>query len=159
MNKLLFVTLGFAVIAVAACKKDSDNREEPVPAVELITSTTWKIDTIGFDLNKNGEIDTEIPGGFEPCDLDNTITFATDSTGIYSEGALKCTESAPSTIPFTWHLKNDDKVIYIEGDLPGDLNGDVNILALSADAFVLSKPVNLTVPFPIDGNLIIALKK
>lgn len=160
MKKVFFVGLVSVALLAVACKKDSDPPpEDPVTAVDLLTSATWKIDTIGFDLDKNGEIDTEVPGGFEACDLDNTLSLSADSTGVFSEGALKCSDASPSTIPFTWYLKNEDKVINIEGNLPGELHGDVDILTLTADAFVMSKPVNLTVPIPIDGNLIISLRK
>jgi hypothetical protein len=152
MKKAILVAMGFVGLATVACKKDDNNK--PVTSVDLITSTTWKIDTIGFDNDKNGEIDQAVATGFKPCELDNTITFAKDSTGVFDEGALKCDPADAQTIPLTWQFKENDKVINIQGDLPGEMKGDINILALTNTSFVLSKNVTL-----FDSNLIIKLEK
>ena len=62
MKKAFLVAVTLAGIATVGCKKDKDV-EEPPSTVDLITSTTWKIDTIGFDENKDGQIDGALPGG------------------------------------------------------------------------------------------------
>ena len=142
-----------------ACNKDDDNSTPPVTAFDLLTSGTWSIDTIAFDADKNGTIDTPIPGGFQACDLDNTLTFNKDSTGIYDEGPSKCATVDPQSIDFGWQLKSGDSVINFSGNLPDELKGDVNILTLTNTQFILSKRIVLTVPFPLDANIIIALKK
>ena len=159
MKKPIIVALLLAGFAIASCDKDDDN-DTPVTAVDLITSGTWNIDTIGFDADKNGTIDSPVPGGFDSCDLDNTLTFNKDSaTGVFDEGALKCDPSDPQSIDFGYQLKNNDSVINFTGNLPGELKGDVNILTLTNTQFIMSKRVVLTFPVAFDQNIIISLKK
>jgi hypothetical protein len=158
MKKAIIVAMVFIGFATVACKKDK-TENKTVTKADLVASTTWSIDTIGFDMDKNGTIDSEVPGGFKPCEMDNTIKFNKDSTGIFSEGALKCDSADPQEIPFTWLLKQNDSVINIQGNLPGEMKGDINILTLSNTNFVLSKPITVTFPVPFNANLIIALKK
>lgn len=157
MKKAIIVAVVFIGLAAAACKKNGSDM--PITSVDLISGTSWKIDTIGFDADKNGVIDSEVPGGIQPCEKDNTIKFNIDSTGVFDEGALKCNDSDPQTLPFTWEFKDSATVINFQGDLPGQLKGDIKILTLSNSNFVLSKLINVTFPVPFNANLIIALKK
>lgn len=159
MKKAILVAIVSIGIAAIACNKNNDGDNEPVAAVDLVTSTTWRIDTIGFDMDKNGEIDSEVPGGLDSCDMDNTLTFSRDSTGVFDEGALKCDSADPQTIAFNWHLKANDSIINIDGNLPGELRGDINIKTLTDASFVMSKEINSTFPVPFNGNLIVSLQK
>ena len=160
MKKPLIVAFLLAGFAFMACNKDDDNGT-PVTAVDLIASGPWSIDTIAFDADKNGTIDSPIPGGiFLPCDVDNTLTFNKDgATGVLDEGPTKCSPTDPQTADFGWSLKNGDSVINFTGNLPAELQGDINILTLTNTQFIMSKRIVLTLPFPLDQNLIIALKK
>ena len=159
MKKALIAAIMVSTIAIASCKKDNDN-DKPVTAVDLIASGTWNIDTIGFDSDKNGSIDTPVPGGFQACELDNTLLFNKDTaTGVFDEGALKCDPADPQTRDFQWQLKNGDSVINFTGNLPGELQGDVNILTLTNTQLIMSKRIVLTFPVQFDQNIIIALKK
>jgi hypothetical protein len=157
MKKPIIVVLLLAGFAMSACDKDDDNDTPPATAVDLVASGTWKIDTIGFDGNKDGTIDEAIPGGFDDCELDNTLTFNKDSaTGVFDEGALKCDTADPQTINFEYQLKGDT-VINFSGNLPGELKGDVNIQTLTNTQFVMSKRIVVAPVF--DKNLIISLTK
>ncbi len=78
------------VMATVACKKDDNKKNPDEQAVEFITSTSWKIDTIGLDTDGNNEIDTELPFALSACEKDDILTFSSDSTGVYGEGASKC---------------------------------------------------------------------
>lgn len=158
MKKALIAAILFTGFAIASCDKDDDN-DTPVTAADLIASGTWKIDTIAFDSNKDGTIDSPVPGGFEACELDNTLTFADSASGVFDEGALKCDAADPQTRDFVWQLKNGDSVVNITGNLPGELQGDVNIITLTNTQFIMSKRVVLTFPVQFDQNLIISLKK
>src|SRR5690242_10505237 len=132
MKKILIAALMLSGFAIVSCDKD-DNNDDPVTAVDLLTAGTWEVDTIGFDSDKNGSLDSPVPTGLKPCELDNTLTFKADSTqtGVFDEGALKCDPSDPQSVNFGWTLKNGDSVINFTGDLPGELKGDVNILTLT----------------------------
>lgn len=158
MKKAVFGAMVFCGLAIVACKKDDDNNTV-VTRADLITSTTWRIDTIGFDMNDDGEIDEAVPGGFDSCDLDNTLAFSQDSTGVFDEGALKCDPADPQSINFDWTLKANDSIINIAGSLPGNLGGDINILTLTNTNFKMSKAITSTFPVPFNGNLIISLEK
>lgn len=159
MTKVLIVALMLTGLAIVSCKKD-DNNSAPVTATDLIATGTWQIDTIGFDSDNNGTIDFPFPGGFQACELDNTLTFQdTTHTGLYDEGALKCDVSDPQTVPFQWELKNNDSTINFSGDLPAEIQGDFSILSLTNTQFIVSKRVVLTFPVQFDKNLIVSLKK
>ncbi|HRE51990.1 MAG TPA: hypothetical protein PK339_11245 [Flavitalea sp.] len=157
MKNAFLVALGLIVFLVACSKKKEDPEPPPPPtATDLLTSANvWKIDTIALDTDKNGEIDTPIPGGFRACDLDNTISFAKEKTGIFDFGALKCDDSETQPIAFGWSLKNDDKVLNIDGELPGGLTGDVDILELKEKSFIFSRPA----PGQPSANIIVKLEK
>lgn len=159
MKKPVIVALILAGFTFFACKKDDDDKVTPVTAVDLLASGAWKIDTVGFDADKNGTIDEAVPSGFlEECDLDNTLTFNKDgATGVADEGATKCDPSDPQTINYGYQLKNGDSVINFTGDLPDELKGDVNIITLSNTQFIMSKRIVVAPVF--DENLIIAFKK
>ena len=84
MKKPIIVALIVAGCAFVACNKDDDNNNPAVTTIDLLASGTWKIDTIGFDANKDGTIDEAVPGGFQECELDNTLTFNKDSvSGVF----------------------------------------------------------------------------
>lgn len=157
-NALLFC-FGSLVLASVACSKDDNNDPPPAPptAVELVTSNTWRIDTMGIDANKDGTIDSPLPAQLDACDMDNTLTFSADSTGVFSEGATKCNTADPDTRNITWYLKNNDKTMFIDG-LETDLDGDATIYALTDSTLVLGRPVTV----PILGgevNLIVSLQE
>jgi hypothetical protein len=159
MKKPIIVALIVAGCAFVACNKDDDNNNPAVTTIDLLASGTWKIDTIGFDANKDGTIDEAVPGGFQECELDNTLTFNKDSvSGVFDEGALKCDAADPQTIDFGYQLKGDS-VINFSGNLPGELKGDVNILTISNTQLVMSKRIVVTFPVQFDKNLIISLFK
>jgi hypothetical protein len=158
MKKLIVVAFILAGLTFVACNKDDDNNDTGATTIDLLASGTWKIDTIGFDGNKDGIIDEEVPGGLGECQLDNTITFNKDSaTGVFDEGALKCDSADPQTVNFGYQLKGDT-VINFTGDLPAELQGDVNIQSLTNTEFIMSKRI-VIVQLQIDKNLIISLKK
>ncbi len=148
-----FVLLSFVTIA---CKKDKNKALTPV---ELITSATWKIDTIGFDLNGDNEMDSPLPFGLSACEKDNLITFNADSTGVYSEGESKCATSDPDNTPFTWSFKNENKVLSINGELNDLLKGDIDIVVLNESTLVVAKQITLGGAFPSTTKIIGHFKK
>ncbi len=166
MKKVILVVGIGAFFFITACSKsNSGSTPIPVPPVDSVPPTSaerivahpWKIDTIGFDADKNGSIDTPVPGGFKPCDLDNTLTFKSDSTGVFDEGTLKCVDTTAQSVPFTWYLANNDSLVNITGAIPGQLHGDINVLSLTDSTMILSKQVPFTGNSTV--NLIVALKK
>ena len=125
----------------------------------LLPATPGKLTPLGFDNDANGVIDNAVPGGFQTCELDNTINFSSDSTGVFDEGATKCSVTDPQNTPFTWYFKDGEKTVHIDGNLQGELAGDAKILSLTNTTLVITKEVTVTDPIAFTSNLIIALKK
>ena len=117
MHKLLWIPclmfLGLS-IAWASCGKSNSNTGNS--NVTLLTKSTWKFDTAGVDLDKNGTIDQE-DNSLEPCFKDNTYVFNKDSTVVMDEGATKCNAADPQTSSYTWSISNSN---------PAVLKSDVN---------------------------------
>lgn len=165
MKRLIVSAATGTVILIAACSKNNGTSTptnptptptDSVTSADLITAHIWKIDTIAFDSNKDGVIDMGVPGGLKPCDMDNTLMFNKDSTGIFDEGALKCVDTVAQSDPFTWYFKNSDSVVNITGSIPGELHGDINVLKLNDSVLLMSK----TIPYGSSTvNLIVSLKK
>jgi hypothetical protein len=96
----------------------------------------------------------------QSCDLDNTITFAADSTGFFDEGAIKCNSADEQTTAFTWNfIGNNNDTLDINGNLPGELDGEVRVLALTDANLKVAKHFSVALPYSFEGDLIIALKK
>jgi hypothetical protein len=121
------ITLALTV-AWASCSKSSSNNNNNNTTVTLITKSTWKFDTSGIDLDKNGTIDEEDPI-LDPCFKDNTFLFNKDSTVVMDEGADKCS-SNPQTGTYSWSVTNGN---------PAVLKSDVNpILAEGVKIYTLT---------------------
>src|SRR5689334_16057674 len=116
MKKYLFALLSIGSI-LYACKKDDDKKTDTPPneKVTLITSATWKYDTVGLDTNNDGKLDAPLPAiasqAVLPCDKDNTITFKSDSTGVLNAGTLKCNQTDRQTTNFRWWFQDNATTI------------------------------------------------
>lgn len=157
-NPLLF-SFVLILLAAVACKKDDDKKSPDEQAMELITSTSWKIDTIGLDTDGNNEIDEELPYPLSACQKDDILTFLSDSTGNYGEGASKCEASDPDNTPFNWMFKATNTVINIDGDLNVLLTGDVDIIELKDNSLKLAKTVNTGGLYPAGTKAVGHFKK
>jgi hypothetical protein len=132
---LAFLLIGFVVFS---CKKSSSGGSSN--NTQLITSATWKYDTVAIDANKDGKPDSPVPPGTVPtCSLDNTITFKADSTGILDEGATKCNTGDPQSTPFKWYFKNNGDSLYSPNPIFGGLSGSVKVSALTSTKLEIIK--------------------
>ena len=125
----------FLVILWASCSKShsSDNSNS---RVTLITQSTWRYDTSGIDLNKDGVVDIG-DTLFQPCTKDNVYTFKSDSTGTMDEGLTKCIAASPQMVPFTWSLTNNQTVL--TSTVNPLLAGGINIFSLTSSNWILYK--------------------
>jgi hypothetical protein len=127
---LLFLTVW------SACSKSSSGSSGPSANTVLITQATWKYDTSGIDLNKDGIVDigdTTVP----VCEKEYTYLFNKDSTGILTEGATKCNPSDPQTENFTWSFTNNQSGL--TASINPLLSGGVNIFSLTQTSLILYK--------------------
>ena len=131
-------TAGMLVLCVLtlpffSCKKSSGSTNSTKSKTVLITQSTWKIQSAGLDLDKNGTVDQDITSSIQSCQLDNIYTFKSDSTGIIDEGATKCNATDPQTSAFSWSFENNQTEI--NGDF-GLSTGAATILTLNDTNFV-----------------------
>ncbi|HEX6432120.1 MAG TPA: lipocalin family protein [Niastella sp.] len=149
MKKYVLALISISFIIYGCDKDDDDKGNSEKEKIALITSATWKYDTVGIDNNKDGKPDQALPPGFEieKCETDNTITFKSDSTGVLNEGATKCDINDPQTTPFTWWLKENGSVLYSPNPIfSSDLNGDFKLGEVTTSRLRVIKDVSFA-PF------------
>lgn len=142
MKKYVFALLSIGTI-LYACKKDDDKKPDDANTkMTLVTSATWKYDTVGIDTNKDGVADSPLPAGYgvATCDKDNTVTFKSDSTGIINAGTVKCNSTDPQTSPFKWWFKDNGATIYTPDNVfSAGVTGDFKVGELTATRLRLIK--------------------
>lgn len=155
MKFTLILAVLFSAVLIS-CDKDDD--APAVTRTQMISSSSWKYDTAGIDVSKDGSIDTEIPSIYFPdCVKDNSITFRADGTGTIDEGSSKCDPDDEQTSNFTWTFKNSETIINFPEVVFEQLSGDVVVKSLSATQLVLiKKDFNLGIPTTVD--IIVQLK-
>ncbi|ULQ51126.1 lipocalin family protein [Flavihumibacter fluvii] len=110
---------------LSSCSKEGNNAPTKT---ELLTKQMWKIEKSGLDADKNGTID--LLDTWEACELDNTFLFKPDGSGVFDEGATKCSVTDPQSSEFTWIFKNNETIL--SGIIPAlGFSGDANISALN----------------------------
>ena len=140
-----------AVFLYSSCKKSSDSSKSKTT---YLTQSTWKVQSVGVDVNKDGTSDADASGYLQACQLDNVYTFKSDGNGTIDEGATKCNSTDPQTSSFTWTLKNNDTIL--SGNF-GLTNGDATIITMDDNNFVFSTDQAVGSP-PTTYRLIITLK-
>ena len=121
-----------SLVAVFSCKKSSDSSSKS--KTTLATQSSWKIQSVGVDANKDGTVDFDATSSLQACQLDNIYTLKSDGTGTADEGATKCVSTDPQTSALSWAFKSNETII--SGNL-GFFNGDGNISTLNETNFVL----------------------
>lgn len=147
MKKYVFALLSIGFI-LYACKKDNNNSNDTNAKMQLITSASWKYDTVALDTDKDGKPDQAIPGFVgvvQPCDKDNTITFKSDSTGMLNAGATKCNAADPQTTAFRWWFKDNGTTLYSPDALFGStFTGSFKVGELSSTRLRILKDTTLS---------------
>ena len=128
-----------SLAAIFSCKKSSDASSKS--KTTLATQSSWKIQSVGADLNKDGTVDNDVTSQLQACQLDNIYTLKTDGTGTSDEGAAKCNASDPQTSAITWSFKSNETIF--SGNL-GFFSGDATISTLNDVNFVLWKDTTLS---------------
>jgi len=144
MKPAVFAILAFTLsmfISAVSCKKSGAGPDTPAKSkTTLLTQSSWKIQAVGIDADKNGVAETDVTGSVQACQVDNIYSFKSDGTGIVDEGAAKCNAGDPQSKPFTWLFKNTETVL--SGTF-GFSNGDATILTLNETNLVVTYDDNL----------------
>jgi hypothetical protein len=141
MKGILGISLFAALLyfAMNGCNKKSNAAETKT---QLITASPWVYDTAGIDLAGNGTIDEALPDTTIPvCVKDNTLTFTSDSTGVETQGAVRCDSTGPLTSDFTWSFNAAQTQINFPDSVFGSFGGTVSITSLTATQLHLEKAV------------------
>lgn len=120
-----------------SCTKKSD----PAPQVnkaDLLTASTWKVEDVGLDQNRDGIIESPILAVY-PCLKDNTITFRKDNTGTTDDGIDKCNTSAPPTATISWSFTDAETNLLVSNSTFTEINGKSKILQLNSTSLILNK--------------------
>jgi hypothetical protein len=132
------VALFFMILWASCSKSHSSNNS----TASLITQSSWRYDTSGIDLNKDGIVDIGGDTLIAPCEKDDIYTFRSDSTGTIDEGAAKCHVSDPQTDPFTWSLTNNQTVLTVAST--AFLSGNINIFSTTSSKWILYKDTTVS---------------
>ncbi|MEO5681889.1 MAG: hypothetical protein ABIQ88_04565 [Chitinophagaceae bacterium] len=135
---LNILAFSIAFISVISCKKS--NADTPAPAKSktiLLTQNTWKLQSVGMDADRNGVADAggDLTASVPACQLDNSYTFKTDSTGVMNEGAATCNAGDPQTKPFTWGFKNGESILTGTFSIT---DGDAAIISMNDTLMVIT---------------------
>jgi hypothetical protein len=146
--KLRILTLAVLVFALASCKKSSSPDDETTGGTEskasLLSRATWKFDHAGIDFDGNGTIDANMPAGtLKSCEIDNTVSFNINGTGVVDEGATKCNGGTPQSAPFTWRFSHDETSLNVSTAVIAGMSGDVKVLSLGKTQMSIERVVNL----------------
>jgi len=139
-------------IAWASCSKNNSNSNYNAQ-VTLLTKSTWKFDTAGVDLDKNGVIDQE-DNSLEPCFKDNTYVFNKDSTVVMDEGATKCDAGDPQTSSYSWTITNGNPPV-LKSDVNPILAEGLKVLTLTDTKLTVYKD---TTVFGVSFWYVLSLK-
>ena len=144
MKKVLYF-LPILFLATSCDKDDDDDQTTGKTKTELITSASWKFESVGRDTDKDGDIDEDASALLEPCRKDNTFKLEASGSGTASEGATKCTSTAPDTVPFTWAFASNETVVNITGNAVLGFGGQYKIITLNDTRLSLSKDTTLPI--------------
>jgi hypothetical protein len=147
-----------ALLLIASFWACSEKEITPAPSnTEMISESSWKYESGGADLDRNGSIDVtfESTGAIPACRLDNTATFSANGSGIADEGTTKCNASDPQSLPFTWNFSNNETKLNITGPGVFGISGQFNLVALSRTRLTLSKDTTIS---SVNASVIVNLK-
>ena len=157
MKKKTIATCGIIITAFSSllftqCKKSNDNSKS-----KLLVSASWKYKEGGLDLDNNGTGETPFPtGSLQACDLDNTVAFKTDTSGVLDEGTTRCDASSPQTTTFKYTYNTSTNVLNFSTAIFAGISGDVKVLDISSTQLKLSKAVTVT-GVPVAVTVVVTL--
>ncbi|MEP7278226.1 MAG: hypothetical protein ABI813_06275 [Bacteroidota bacterium] len=125
----------FLFVVVASCKKSNGNQISDKSKTTLLTQSSWKIQTVGIDADKNGEAETDMTATVPACQRDNIFSFKSDGTGTMDEAMVKCAQQDPQTTDFTWSFSDNETIL--SGDF-SFTDGDASILSMNDTSLTIA---------------------
>lgn len=115
MSRLIYSLTFFIVIALLACKKDTNRPVETVDPIALLTNKDWK--KVNEFLQPNYFIGPDPFSVIPTCKKDDLYRFETNGTFKLIEGITKCNPSDPDTLFGSWSFNSSAS--YLTFQLPG----------------------------------------
>jgi hypothetical protein len=129
----VLIILSAAVIFFTNCKKDSNNTKTKT---DFLVQGSWKFDNATVS-------GTDVSSTIQPCQKDNTITFALGGNGTLNEGATKCNAADSQSRAFTWSLTANETLLHVNDTLFTGGSSDFNVVTLDDNQLVLSQNINI----------------
>ncbi|MEO5563433.1 MAG: lipocalin family protein [Chitinophagaceae bacterium] len=126
-------------VLLGGCKKEKDNDDTTPPAktkTELISTGTWKFSTATIGGGNAA-------GFLQPCQKDNTLTFAAAGTGTVDEGGTKCNAGDPQSSPYTWNFASSETVLHVSAVFFTGGSNDYNVVEISATKLIGSQSIEI----------------
>jgi hypothetical protein len=138
--KNFLLIMAVCVVSVVSCKKNDSPSN-----TDLLVQSSWKLDAMGLDLDRNGTAETALPQTLPSCQLDNTYTFSKDGTGVVTDAGVVCGAPYPAQVPFTWSLSGNQ----LTANIPTLPVGTVTLNSITSTSMVLWKDTTIVgVPNP-----------
>lgn len=134
----------FGLLLISCSKKSGPQQPDPPTKTELITTSAWKLEDAGFDQDKNGTIEISAMGALWSCQIDNTLSFKTNNSGITDEGATKCNPTDPQTTNFNWSFADAEANINVSGSVLAQINGKSKVVTLTTTNLTLARDTTIT---------------
>lgn len=102
------------LLLIISCKKGDKSKTR----AELLANGSWHVTAYtvdpALDFDGNGTDETDAFAVMEACVKDDHTTFYTNGTAELDEGATKCSDSDPQTIPLTWQFAQDETELRVQ---------------------------------------------
>ena len=141
MKPTKIVLMFTVLVAMAACQKEDSTQNvapgKPAPTKEeMLTAKTWGLSAMTCDPSYMGK--TDIYDMMDPCEQDNTLTFATGSSKVLTvdEGNQVCSGNQQQSTT-SWYLDAAGTTLTINSQ-------NYTIKSLSSDGFQLVHAVNIS---------------
>ncbi len=122
MKRITYIVSIALLLFSLGCKKD--NAKQNQSRMDLITTGQWKIIALtlvpGYDIDGDGDIDTDIFQDFDLCEKDDYYIFKSNGIFEVNEGPSKCDASDPQVVSANWSFANQEKEIILDGT-PGTI--------------------------------------
>lgn len=118
-TKILLGLTILSLLFIGSCKdKDDDNSGPAKTKTENLCSSPWITTsmTISPAINIGGTQISDWFAQFDACEKDDKMKYESNKTGIYDEGATKCSASDPQTEPFTWSFDLTETKLTQDGE-------------------------------------------
>jgi hypothetical protein len=115
--KNITILLAITIVCAAgfSCKKDEKSKTKG----ELLTTGSWHVTAYtvdpALDWDGNGSVETNVYAIMDECIKDDHTTFHSDGSGELDEGATKCDDGDPQTVPLTWVFSQNETQLTVQG--------------------------------------------